>query len=425
MFEVECVQGRGVDLSKHTDNFFADNDIASAAVGECGVHRFSDRIGERDLSTEDVHRRVRLREVSGWVDADRSHLLVGGAVLDHIPYGKESLRELAVFVCLEHLHEQCEEVCPDHGLLFADRVKQSQGPGQGFSPHILVEDPIACEGKRYHLQVAKTDHHRPHCPRDGRGRVLLSYGGGCREGCIEVLDTVGDCHILKYVPVVEYIGPVTGDENPDPGVPVWFGAEPHPLKEPCYILGGEGEPEEGCTFLGGDAPLCRCKRGHHLVTDGDRLDRRPGLGERGAYDVRRGHHRSFIGAGAVEQDVLRRCRDPGQFTVDDRWEGEHSIVGIDDQWELGESLHQMGVVPALRMIGEDLIERHIPVKVQRDERATPRRGHVVEGRRDRIEVVDADCHLTPPAPDSPVESFLEAHQALDRLFIEINVPDHR
>jgi len=52
-----------VNLSKHPDYSFADDDITAAAVDECRVCRLSDRIGEREFPAEDVSRRIRLREV--------------------------------------------------------------------------------------------------------------------------------------------------------------------------------------------------------------------------------------------------------------------------------------------------------------------------------------------------------------------------
>ncbi len=224
---------------------------------------------------------------------------------------------------------------------------------------------------------------------------------------------------------MEDVGPVAGDEDPDAGVPIRLGAEPHPCEEPRHICGGKGEAEEGSTLLNRDDPFGRRKRGHLFSLDGYHLYRRPGLGKRGAYDIYRHHHRLFIGAGAVEQDVLRRRRDPRQFTVNDGREGEDLVVSIDDQWEPGEPLYQVGIVPAFRVVGEDLIKRHLPIEVQRDERAMPGRGDVVEGRRDRVEVVDPDRHLASSAADRPVEGLLEAHQALNCLFIEVDVPDHR
>lgn len=135
MLKIEGGENRRVNLPKDPDYFSIDDDIPAAAIDKRGIGRFHDRVGKREFAAEDVHRCIRFREVCARVDADPRGLLEGDAVLDHVPHRKEPLRELAVLVRLERLHQQGKEVGSDHRLLLTDRVKNPQGSGSGLALH--------------------------------------------------------------------------------------------------------------------------------------------------------------------------------------------------------------------------------------------------------------------------------------------------
>ena len=134
--------------------------------------------------------------------------------------------------------------------------------------------------------------------------------------------------------------------------------------------------------------------------------------------------RPLVGAGRVEKDVLRVDGHPGPFAVDDRGEREDMVVTVHDQREEREVFDDLRVVPAFRVLFEDLVHRHLFGIIERDELPAPGRGNVTERGFYRIQIVDADRHLAPAPADRPVERLLQGHDALDRLVIERDPADH-
>ena len=177
------------------------------------------------------------------------------------------------------------------------------------------------------------------------------------------------------------------------------------------------------AFRNTDDPLRRGKGRGLDAADLDALDRRPGLRHRRADDVDRNADRPLVGAGRVEEDVLRVDRHPGPLAVDDRREGEDVVVVVHDQREEREVLHDLRVVPALRVLFEDLVHRHLLFEIERDEPPAAARGDVVERRFHRVHVMDADRNLGPAPADRPVERLLQGHDALDRLVIKSDTAD--
>ena len=112
--------------------------------------------------------------------------------------------------------------------------------------------------------------------------------------------------------------------------------------------------------------------------------------------------------------MVTRVRSPLMIGGNERtWSSS-----VDDQREEREVFDDLRVVPAFRVLLEDLVHRHLFGIIERDERPAPGRGDVVERGPDRVEVVDADRHLAPAPADRPVERLLQGHDALDRLVIE-------
>ncbi len=94
------------------------------------------------------------------------------------------------------------------------------------------------------------------------------------------------------------------------------------------------------------------------------------------------------------------------------------IVPVDDEREEREVFDDLRIVPAFRVLLEDLFHRHLFGIIERDELPGPRRCDVAERGIYRVHVMDADRNLAPAPADRPVERLLQGHDALDRLVIE-------
>ena len=101
------------------------------------------------------------------------------------------------------------------------------------------------------------------------------------------------------------------------------------------------------------------------------------------------------------------------------------ILVINDQGEKREVPDDLCIVPALRVLFEDLIEGELFREIERDKCPRPRGSRVMERRRYCVKIVDADGDLAPPPSHSPVQCFLERHDREDRLIIKGDVPDDR
>ena len=81
--------------------------------------------------------------------------------------------------------------------------------------------------------------------------------------------------------------------------------------------------------------------------------------------------RTLVGAGHIEEDILCLCRHPGPLAVDDGRERADMILLIGDQGKEREVFYDLCIVPSLRVLGKDAIEREFFGEIERNKLRAP------------------------------------------------------
>ena len=261
-----------------------------------------------------------LRPIVEWMTVNFSLQAVDQVVNNAAKMRYMSGGQFAVPVQGQKFEEEGEELCPHHRVLDADRVHHMEDARCLRPLHPLVEHGLARQGKWHYLKIPES---RERIAGD-RSVDLYRVGFSHREGpgrlALESVIPVRDRHVFEEVPVVHDIGPVAGHQDLHPVCTRRFCTKAHFLEELCHLRCGQAGPKEPGALRNAHRPLCGCERRGLFPFNLHALDGCPGLGHRCADDIHGNANCPPVGAGRVQEDVLRVDGHPCPLTVDDRGE---------------------------------------------------------------------------------------------------------
>ena len=111
--------------------------------------------------------------------------------------------------------------------------------------------------------------------------------------------------------------------------------------------------------------------------------------------------------------------DPGQVSVDYGGEREYLILTVQNQGVFIKSIHEMSILHSFWMLLQNFLHGHRYIEIQGNETKVRVCRHVSERGFYLADIMDTDRYFFAVPPQAPVQVFLQSHQALNTIIIEL------